>query len=58
VTGVDGGVPDLAPARVQIRSVVAGAKVGFLDPACTVVEVVLPPLADLLSMNQRGFGSS
>ena len=28
----------MAPARVQIRSVVAGAEVGDSDLACTVVE--------------------
>jgi hypothetical protein len=38
VTGVDEGVTDLALARVQIRSVVAGAEVGDLDLAFTVVE--------------------
>ena len=38
LAGVDEGVRDLAPARVQIRSVVAGAKVGDLDLACTIIE--------------------
>jgi hypothetical protein len=52
--GVDEGVPDLALARVQIQSAVVGAEVGDLDLACTIVEAVLPPSADLLSMNRRG----
>ena len=55
--GVDEGVPDLALAKVWIQLVMRGAKVGDLDPAYTIVEVVLPPSADLLSMNRRGSGS-
>ena len=35
---VDVGLIDLALARVQIRSIMAGAKVGDLDMACTVIE--------------------
>ena len=34
----DAGLIDLALARVQIRSVVAGAEVGNPDLACTVIE--------------------
>jgi hypothetical protein len=58
--GVDEGVPDLASARSQIRLVVIGAKLGRgSDPACTVIEAVLPPSADqLLLMNRRGSCSS
>ena len=56
--GVDVGVPDLALAKVQIRLFMAGAEVGDLDLSYTIIEVVLPPLADLLSTNQRGSGSS
>ena len=55
---VDEGVPDLAPAWVWIQLVVIGAEVGDLDLAYTIVEAVLPPLADLLSMNQRDLASS
>jgi len=51
---VDEGVPDLTLARVRIRLVMTGAEVGDLDLAYTIVEAVLPPSADLLSMNQRG----
>ena len=54
---VDKGVPDLALARVGIWLVMTGAKVGDMDLAYTIVEAVLPPSADLLSMNQRGSGS-
>jgi hypothetical protein len=36
--GVDEGVPDLAPAMVRIRLVVAGAEVGDSDPAYIVVD--------------------
>ena len=54
--GVDEGVPDPAPARVWIQLVVIGAEVGDLDLAYTIVEAVLPPLADLLSTNRRGPG--
>ena len=54
--GVDEGVLDPALARVRIRLVMTGAEVGDLDPAYTIIEVVLPPSADLLSMNQRGSG--
>ena len=57
MAGVDEGVPDLAPARVQIRLVMIGAEVGDPDLAYTVIKVILPPLADLLSMNRRGSGS-
>ena len=35
---IDEGVTNLALARVQIRSVMAGAEVGDLDLAYTVVE--------------------
>ena len=56
MAGVDEGVPDLASARVWIWLVMTNAEVGDLDPAYTVVEVVLPPSADLLPMNQRGSG--
>ena len=35
----------------QIRSVMASAKVGDPGLACTIIEEVLPPSADLLSMN-------
>ena len=38
---------------LRLWLVVVGAEVGDLDPACTIVKVVLPPSADLLSMNQR-----
>ena len=38
MAGVDKGVTDLAPTRVQIRSIVAGAEVGDPDLACTIVE--------------------
>ena len=41
-----------------IRLVMTGAEVGDPDLAYTIIEVVLPPSADLLSMNQRGSGSS
>jgi hypothetical protein len=54
VASIDKGLPDLALARVQIWSVMAGAEVGYLDLACTVIKEVLPPSADLLSMNRRG----
>ena len=37
-TGVDEGVIDLALARVQIQSVMAGTEVGDLDLACTIIE--------------------
>ena len=53
-TGVDKGIIDLASARVQIRLIVAGVEVGDPDSACTIVEAVLPPSVDLLSMNRRG----
>ena len=53
---IDEGVPDPAPARVQIRLVMIGAKVGDPDLAYTIVEVVLPPSADLLSTIRRGSG--
>ena len=55
--GIDEGVPDPTPARVQIWLVMTGTKVGDLDLAYTIVEVVLLPSADLRSMNQRGSGS-
>ena len=51
------GVPDLALARVRISLVMIGADVGDLDPSYTIVEVVLPPSADLLLMNRRGSSS-
>jgi hypothetical protein len=54
VAGVDEGVPDPALARVWIQVVVTGAKVGDLDPAYTIIEVVLPPSVDLLSTNIEG----
>ena len=54
---VDEGVPDPASARVQIQQVMIGAEVGDPDLAYTIVEVVLPPSADLLSTNRRGSGS-
>ena len=38
MASVDEGVTDLALARVQIWLVMAGAKVGDLDLACTIVE--------------------
>ena len=38
MVGVDKGVTDQAPARVQIRLVLAGAEVGDMDLACTIVE--------------------
>ena len=57
MAGVDEGVPDLALARVLIWLVMTGAEVGDLDPAYTIIKVVLPPSADLLSTNQRGSGS-
>ena len=57
VAGVDEGVPDLTSARVRIQLVMTGAKVGDLDLAYTIIEAILLPLADLLSMNQRGSGS-
>ena len=56
MTSVDEGVLDLALARVWIWQVVIGAEVGDLDPAYTIIEVVLPPSFDLLSMNRRGSG--
>jgi hypothetical protein len=34
-----------------------GAKVGDPDLDYTIVEAVLPPSTDLLSMNRRGSGS-
>ena len=34
----DAGLIDLALARVQIRSIIAGAEVGDPDLACTIVE--------------------
>ena len=43
MASVDEVVTYRALARVQIRSVVVGAKVGDLDLACTIVEAVLPP---------------
>jgi hypothetical protein len=36
--GVDEAIPDLAPAMVRIRLVVAGAEVGDPDPAYIVVD--------------------
>ena len=54
MAGVDEGVPDLALARLQIWSVVTGAKVGDLDPSCIAIEAVRPASADLLSKNLRG----
>ena len=51
MANVDEGVPDPALARVQIRLVMIGAKLGGLDLAYTIVEAVLPPSADLLSTN-------
>ena len=54
---IDEGVPDPVLARVWIRPVVTGAKVGDLDLAYTIIEAVLPPSADLLSMNRRGSSS-
>ena len=56
-TGVEEGVPDPAPARVQIRLVMTGAKVGDPDLAYTIIEVVLLSLADMLLTNRRGSGS-
>jgi len=35
---IDAGLTDLALARVQIRSIIAGAEVGDPDLACTIVE--------------------
>jgi hypothetical protein len=35
-----------------------GVKVGDLDSSDTVIEAVLPPLANLLSMNRRGSSSA
>ena len=58
MAGVDEGVTDLALARVRIRLVVVGAEVGDSDLACTIVEVVLLPSADLLSKNRRGSSSN
>ena len=54
---IDEGVPDLALARVRIRLVVIGAKVGDLDLSYTIIEAVLLPSDDLVSMNRRGSGS-
>ena len=51
MAGVDEGVPYLALARVQIQSFMTSAEVGDPDPACTIIEVVLPLLVDLLSTN-------
>ena len=48
---VDEGVPHQSPIRVRIRLVVTGVEVGDLDLAYTIVEAVLPPSVDLLSMN-------
>ena len=45
--GIDEGVPDPAPARVQIRLVMIGAKVGDPDLAYTIVEAVLLTSTDL-----------
>ena len=45
--GVDEGVPDPAPARVRIRSVVTCAEVGDLDPSYTIAEAVLLTSTDL-----------
>ena len=58
MASVDEGVPDSASARVRIQLVVIGAKVGDLDLAYTIVEVVLPSSADMLLTNRRGSGSS
>ena len=55
---VDDGITDLALAWVQIRLVVAGAKVGDLDLACTIVEAVLPPSADRPAINESKGTSS
>jgi hypothetical protein len=57
VAGVDKGQPDLALARIRIRLVVIGAKVGDLNLAYTIIEAVLSPSADMLSMNRRGSSS-
>ena len=56
VASIDKGVPDPALARVRVQLVVIGAEVGDLDLAYTIIEAVLPPLADLLSTNRRGPG--
>ena len=58
MAGVNEMVPDLAPARVRIRLVVTGAKVGEPDLAYTIIEAVLLLSTDLLSMNRRGSSSS
>ena len=56
-TGVDKGVPNLASARVRIRLVMIGAEEGDPDPTYTIIEAVLLPSDDLVSMNRRGSGS-
>ena len=56
--GIDEGVPDLTPARLQIQLVMIGAEVGDLDLAYTIIEAILLPLAELLLMNRRGSDSS
>ena len=54
MTGINEGVPDPALAKVRIWLVMTGAEEEDLDLAYTVIEAVLPLLADLLSTNQRG----